>query len=228
MNSATDTEMEASSYPPSNQEALFKEDVDFDSDFDELDLTEENGESDQQNELDIAFEAVNKIREKYDERLEIAKAREWLVYAKRSHKIPPFCYIKLRCTPNFTKKEVEEAFTKSVQEISEETKNVFYSKTIEVMDKIIREKGEEASTIRKKAKEDIGAKTKSAGEARKTLHSKLNALKDKCDKELNEHKNEIRTVAYSGFGEKRSEGPRRGEGRHIRGSFRQRGRGRYH
>lgn len=224
LNTVKVTAMEASNYPPSNQEAFITEDNDFDSDFDDLDLTEENEESDRQNELDIAFDAVNQIREKYDDRLDVAKAREWMVYAKRSNKTPPFCYIKLRCTPNFRKKDIEETFNKSVQEIYEETKTLFYTKTIEVMDRIIKEKGEEAAAIRKRAKENIGAKTTSAGEARKTLHLKLNELKGKCDREINEHKNEIRTSVLAEYSEKRP----RGVGRYARGSFRQRGRGRYH
>lgn len=193
--------MAASNYPPCNQEAISKQkesDEEMnDSDLDYLDLTDVDSGSNCFKELDIAYNAIGISEDIHNKRLVLAKAREWLVFANNSNRNPPFCYIKMRCTPDLGDKQAEERFQSAVQNAYDDARKSFIQKTIETLDQIIHEKTEEITAVRKNAIEEIGTLSKGAGEARKTLYRKLGELKDSKDNELKEYKGEIRANKYT-------------------------------
>ena len=119
----------------------------------------------------------------HNKRLVLAKAREWLVYANNSSRNPPFCYIKMRCTPDLGDKQSEEKFQAAVQKAYADARKTFIQNTIESLDQMIQEKTEEITSVRKNAVNEIGSSSKGAGDARKTLYRKLGELKD-CKEKL--------------------------------------------
>ena len=174
--------MDASNYPPCNQEAISKQQESDDeinnSDFDYLDLTDVDSGSNNFRELDITYNAIGISEEIHNKRLVLAKAREWLVYANNSSRNPPFCYIKMRCTPDLGDKQSEEKFQAAVQKAYADARKTFIQNTIESLDQMIQEKTEEITSVRKNAVNEIGSSSKGAGDARKTLYRKLGELKD--------------------------------------------------
>lgn len=211
---------------PCNQEALFKN-MDVDSDYDDvLDLTKSDDNTGT-HELNIAYAAIGNIQKLYNERLEIAKAREWLALANGTKKTPPFCYINIRCTPSLGDNTLEEKFKTTVNNAIEEATRLFYQKTISEMDSYIQEKTDKITDIRQKAKAEIGTKTKGSAQAKKILYEKLGSAKSEIDTKLQAHQEEVRTNLFK-IAPTHSRPPPyepRGSGISQRGSRNFRGRG---
>ena len=183
--------------PPNNQEALvFNED----SDFDDLDLTEiTERDSDHLPAIDIAFKAVNEIDVLMKKRFSIAKAREGLVYGRHSDQLPPFCNVNLRCKPNLQDTTNNKEFEEKMDKLIKETRDYFISQAIGILDGMFSTLKEEMTTIRRKAKDQIGTGKKAAGEARTLMYKKLGEMRDKEEKELAAFKAEIRYKPTGGY-----------------------------
>ena len=177
----------AESQLPSNQEALFEDD----SDFNDLDLTECNTPN-QIPPIDIAFQAIKDIEILMEQRLNIAKAREGMVYGRSSKHLPPYCHVNLKCKPDLGGTEENQRFTNMIDSLIEETQNNFMTKCIDMLDTMIDEKKDKITHIRREAKDKIGTTTKAGGSARSMLYKKLGELKDDNDKKLAEFKTQIR------------------------------------
>lgn len=182
---------------PSNQEAYMSQQCeldssDDDSDIDNLATTDVSDTKNPSIPLDIAVGAIKAIDKLSDERLELAKAREGIAYGISSDKLPPYCHFNVKCAPDVRNVEINEIVNSAITNIIEDTKKEFLRKVLNELDTIMLEKTNCIKATRKEAKDQIGKKTKSAGEARTMLTKKLEEIKNRNDKIIAEFKADIR------------------------------------
>ena len=185
---------------PCNQEEFAKMQNELEDQFDYgLNLTDFNSpDVKSDNFTDSVSIACDNFTEKLGTRHQLACAREGIYFSMRNDTLPPFMKWNISCNPNLGDKDIEIGFQSLWKEKTDFLKKEFMQESIKFLEEKIEQTNNELREIRQEALQKIGTATSSAGLARNEMNTRMNASKEKFDKELLQFCTAIRTKRKQG------------------------------